>query len=201
MKKKKNESSKERVLAKLAKLYTEMEDSYNQIAEQIGLSCTHCPDNCCVSYFHHHTYIEWMYLWEGIRYCSEEKRNTYIKRAKEYVAQSKDLLSKNITPQIMCPLNDEGLCGLYSYRLMICRLHGVPNKVTMPSGEVKRFPGCSICQKLTKNINQIPVLDRTKFYLALAGLEREFLGKKKNTLPKVKMTLAEMIVQGPPFTF
>lgn len=201
MKKKKNNNFQKKVLAKLTELYTEMEKSYNQVAEKIDLSCSQCQDNCCLSYFHHHTYIEWMYLWEGIRSCSEEKRNIYMERAKEYIVQSKQQLNKNITPKIMCPLNEEGLCGLYSYRLMICRLYGVPNKVVMPNGEVKMFPGCSFCQELTQNLNQIPALDRTKFYLSLAGLEREFLGKKKNSLPKVKMTLAEMIVQGPPFTF
>ena len=40
---------------RLADLYRRMEESYNACAHQAGLTCENCPDNCCVSFFRHHT--------------------------------------------------------------------------------------------------------------------------------------------------
>jgi hypothetical protein len=68
----------------------------------------------------------------------------------------------------------------------------------MPSGQTKQFPGCQKCQELTADLSRIPVLDRTPLYIELVQLEREFLGTKRRRLPKVDMTLSEMLVQGKP---
>ncbi len=81
---------------------------------------------------------------------------------------------------------------------MICRFHGVPNQVSMPDGSRRRFPGCVICQHKTAALSQVPVLDRTASYIKLAELERKFIKEAPHPLPKVDMTLAEMLVQGPP---
>ena len=54
---------------KLAALYTRMADAYADAAGRIGLSCAGCADNCCHSYFQHHTYVEWAYLWQGLTRC------------------------------------------------------------------------------------------------------------------------------------
>jgi hypothetical protein len=47
-------------------------------------------------------------------------------------------------------------------------------------------------------LEEVPVLDRTHFYRDLAALEMAFVEQKNKALPKVKLTLAEMLVQGPP---
>jgi hypothetical protein len=182
----------------LAGLYAEMEQAYDQVAERIGLSCQGCPDNCCNSYFQHHTYIEWTYLWHGIRSCSAEKQQEVIDRAREYTEKSAIALAQGLRPAIMCPLNDDGLCGLYEYRLMICRMHGIPNTFVRPDGKKMSFPGCFRCQELCSQLEEVPVLDRTGFYRDLATLEMAFVGPKGKSLPRVKLTLAEMLVQGPP---
>ncbi|MDY6837561.1 MAG: hypothetical protein SWH78_06280 [Thermodesulfobacteriota bacterium] len=183
---------------KLSRLYSEMEEAYNRTAVEIGLTCKGCSDNCCTSYFQHHTYIEWAYLWEGIMSCPEEMQRKILARAGEYVKESQMLLAQGIRPRVMCPLNDDGLCQLYEYRLMICRMHGVPNSLVMPDGERMTFPGCSRCQGLYSDLREVPVLDRTGFYKDLASLEMAFMGEKIRAFPKVNLTLAEMLVHGPP---
>jgi len=182
----------------LSRLYSEMEAAYDRTAKKIGLTCTGCPDNCCTSYFQHHTYIEWAYLWKGMTSCPDEKRHEILTRAEAYVKEGQVLLAQGLKPRIMCPLNDNGLCQLYEFRLMICRMHGVPNSLVMPDGQRMAFPGCSRCQGLYSDLNQVPLLDRTGFYRDLASLEMAFTGGKIRVFPKVDLTLAEMLVRGPP---
>ena len=191
-------TSKSTLFGKLSRLYSEMEETYNRVAGKIGLSCRGCPDNCCTSYFQHHTYIEWAYLWKGIRSRPDEKQREFMNRAGEYARQSRALLAQGLKPRIMCPLNDNGFCQLYGYRLMICRMHGVPNSFIRTDGKKMSFPGCFRCQELYSHLEEVPVLDRTGFYRDLASLEIAFVGPKIKALPRVNLTLAEMLVQGPP---
>jgi len=172
------EALKSTLFKKLSRLYSEMEETYNRTAGKIGLSCHGCPDNCCTSHF--------------------EKQRDFMNRAGEYVRQSRALLAQGLRPRIMCPLNDNGLCQLYEYRLMVCRMHGVPNSFVRPDGKRLSFPGCFRCQELYSHLKEVPVLDRTGFYRDLASLEMAFVGPRIKTLPRVNLTLAEMLVQGPP---
>jgi len=189
---------KNALFEELSRLYAKMENAYDQVAERIGLSCQGCPDNCCNSYFQHHTHIEWAYLWDGMRSCSAEKQQEFVNRAREYAKESRVVLAQGLRPEIMCPLNDDGLCGLYEHRLMICRMHGTPNTLVRPDGKKMSFPGCFRCQELCSQMKEVPVLDRTSFYRDMAILEMAFVGPTRKSLPKVKLTLAEMLIQGPP---
>ena len=190
---------------KLAALYDKMVASYADAAREIGLTCEGCADNCCFSFFQHHTYVEWAYLWQGLNELDQGEREAIVQKSREYVEQAQTALSRGERPRIMCPLNlDEagGKCGLYQHRLMICRLHGVPNSLTLPNGRQTVFPGCSRTQQLTEKLSEqgedIPTVDRSSLYGELARLEMSFLGKKVRKLPKVNHTIAEMIVLGPP---
>lgn len=183
---------------KLAGLYSRMVAAYGVSAKEVGLSCEGCTDNCCYSYFEHHTYIEWAYLWKGLEALPEERRKLFIKQANDYVARAQREISEGTRPRIMCPVNVDGLCGLYEHRFMICRMHGVPNALTKPNGQTIQFAGCWQTQELTKDMDKPPILDRTKLYTDLVRLEMEFVGPKLRSLPKVDLTLAEMIVMGPP---
>ena len=98
----------------------------------------------------------------------------------------------------MCPANVDGLCMIYRHRLMICRLHGVRHRLSGPSG-VRDFPGCWRFEEgAASQDGPAPVLDRTPLYRRLAALEMEFLGAKARRLPRVSLTLALMLVNGPP---
>lgn len=183
---------------RLSVLYRKMERAYDQVAREIGLSCEGCPDNCCDSFFCHHTVIEWAYVWKGIGTRSETWRQGLVFRAEAYVEQSRLLLAEGEKPNIMCPLNENGLCQLYPYRLMICRMHGVPNRFVRPDGKKMTFPGCIRSQALCRGLKEVPLLDRTHLYRELASLEMALVGPGIKKLPRVNLTLAEMILQGPP---
>lgn len=185
------------VLAKLATLYADMDAAYTAAAASVGLSCAGCAENCCVSYFQHHTHVEWLYLHAGLDALPASRRQAYVARAEENVARSREALARGEMPRVMCPVNDDGLCGLYGHRLMICRLHGVPN-VLIGGGGVREFPGCGPCQRLTAGSSMGKAMDRTPLLRRLAGLEMELWGAKAGRPPKVDLTLAEMILAGPP---
>ena len=186
----------------LSDLYDNMEKEYQVVADQIGLTCKGCPDNCCDSYFLHYTYAEWAYLWQGIRALDDQRLDIIVQRAKSYVAESKSLLARGQRPQLMCPCNDDGLCMIYSHRLMICRMHGIPASLTRPDGQMLRFPGCFRCQEIVEEKYEIetdaPLMDRTLLFRNLAGFEQQLLSDRRHLYPKVKLSIAEMIAQGPP---
>jgi len=186
----------------LAEIYAAMEAGYDKVATEVGLSCQGCPDNCCDSYFLHHTYSEWAYLWEGLRELPKEQQEAIRERAEKYVQESREQLMQKQRPQIMCPLIDDGLCGLYKHRMLVCRMHGIPATMTRPDGQSMRFPGCFRCQEIvTEKYQQeedAPAMDRTSLFQQMVGLESKLLGEKRHLFPRVKLTIAEMIVQGPP---
>lgn len=182
----------------VADLYLDMEEAYDRTAKALDFSCGGCPDNCCDSFFLHHTYTEWAYLWLGLETLDHSRLQTITEKASRYVVESEDALARGERPIIMCPLNVDGLCTLYPYRMMICRLHGVPATFTRPDGHKMEFPGCFRCQEHTSSKSSIPFLDRTPFFQRLVNLEIGLLGSRRMTAPKVKLTIAQMIVKGPP---
>jgi hypothetical protein len=187
--------------SQLAELYNEMEGRYQLVADNLHFSCTGCPDNCCDSYFLHHTYVEWAYLWQGFSSLPPAKQNTILARAASYVKQSEMMLLRGERPNIMCPLNDQGLCMLYNHRYMICRLHGVPAQLSLPDGRNFNFPGCFRCQEIVENLpaekNPAP-LQRSDLFKRLADIELTCIGRGRHEVPKVKMTIAHMLLKGPP---
>lgn len=179
-----------------------MEAAYRLCADSAGLTCDGCENNCCTSFFQHHTHIEWAYLWRGLRELPPGERKLFVRRSRAYVDDAGQSLASGRLPSAMCPLNDAGLCVLYSHRLMICRLHGTRNVFRLPDGRRQYFPGCGRfaglpCASEGKE-DACPTLDRTAFYQELAALELEFLKRAAGPMPRVDMTLAEMIVMGPP---
>ena len=186
----------------LAEIYETMQVDYDLIAQEIGQTCTGCPDNCCDSYFLHYTYAEWAYLWEGLRSLEQNTFEGILKRSAKYIDASRLALTRGERPQLMCPLNAKGLCTLYTHRLMICRLHGIPATMTRPDGQLLRFPGCFRCQETVEEKfdreEDAPAMNRTKLLQTIAAIESDLLEGKRHLFPKVKLTIAEMIVNGPP---
>lgn len=190
----------EKIRLDLVEIYTQLQQEYERVAEELVFSCESCPDNCCDSYFLHYTYVEWAYLWEGIQKLEPSVRENLIERANKYLEKCKQSMDKGEIPQVMCPLNDKGLCTLYEQRLLVCRTHGVPAVMTRPDGQTMRFPGCFRCQEIVdeKQLESPPYVERTQLLRKLALLEQELLLNKRHLVPKVKLTIAEMIVNGPP---
>ncbi|PIE69549.1 MAG: hypothetical protein CSA21_01665 [Deltaproteobacteria bacterium] len=183
-------------------IYEAMASRYTEVASKIPLTCQGCPDNCCDSYFLHYTYSEWAYLWEGLRQLADHLFKEVIERSRQYVTAARASLMRGERPRIMCPLNKKGLCGLYQHRMMICRMHGVPALLTRPDQRTIAFPGCFRCQKIVKgryaDPADAPAMDRTLLYQRLAHVESRLLGRHHQQLPRIKLTIAEMIINGPP---
>ncbi len=188
--------SKRVISRRLAAIYDTMAAAYAKAAPA-GFTCEGCTRNCCTSYFQHHTYVEWFYVWEGLNALPEAQRMEYVARAQENVRLCHEAKERGEIPKVMCPVNNDGKCGLYMHRLMICRLYGVPNMLIGRSG-LSKFPGCPIAMELIPDINHTPLVDRTPLYRELAQLEMDSLGSRRSQLPKVDLTLSEMIVAGPP---
>ena len=186
----------------ISEIYQAMQEEYKKMADEIPLTCKGCPDNCCDSYFQHHTFSEWAYLWEGLRRLDDAPLDRITQRAKEYVRESADVLATGSRPQLMCPLNEDGLCVLYQNRMLVCRMHGIPAALTRPDGKSMRFPGCFRCQEIVREKYEqetdAPAMDRTLLFRRLAALESRFMGERRHLYPRVKKTIADMIVQGPP---
>jgi hypothetical protein len=89
---------------------------------------------------------------------------------------------------------------LYEHRLLICRTHGVPANMTRPDGRTLRFPGCFRCQEIVSaRYEQVPpYVERTPLLRKLALLENELLENKRHLVPKVNITIAGMLMKGPP---
>jgi hypothetical protein len=186
----------------LHEIYRSLQVEYERVAEQLSLTCTDCPDNCCDSWFFHHTYSEWAYLWQGLRQLAQEELARIVWRAEDYIRQSQAQFATGKRPQVLCPLNHGGLCQLYEYRLLVCRMHGVPANLTRPDSHTLRFLGCCRCQEIVRENyaceEEAPAMDRTQLFTQIANLENRLLGGNRQRFPKVKKTIAEMIVLGPP---
>jgi len=183
----------------LEDIYEGLQAQYEKIAADLEFTCSGCPDNCCDSYFQHHTYIEWAYLWQGMRKLSDERRDELIARSSKWQEECNSALAAGERPQVMCPLNDDGLCSLYHHRLLVCRTHGVPAAITRPDGQRLQFPGCFRCQELVEQRGGTDLeVERTPYLRRLAMLENMLLENKRHLYPRVRMTIADMIVQGPP---
>lgn len=188
-------------LRRLEEIYQGLEEEYLRVADELQFSCQGCPDNCCDSYFLHHTYSEWLYLFAGFMALPEEKREEILRRAEEYREACRRAEAEGRRPQAMCPLNEGGLCILYRHRLLVCRTHGVPARMVRPDGQAMEFPGCFRCQEIVSGRAQgekPPRVERTPWLQKLAQLEGEVLQGKRHLLPKMRKTIAEMLLQGPP---
>ncbi len=167
-------------LEKLGKNFVVMDRMYSEISEFYRFNCTECKDNCCKSLFYHYTLLEYLYLQKGFFRLN----NTEKDRIKKKAADKTDHRS-------MCPVNFNGLCALYAYRPMICRLHGIPHILNKPNGDIIKNSGCeTFTEKIKTDENYR--LNRTGFYMDMAVLEKE-LRHSAGFSYKIKLTVAQMI--------
>lgn len=181
------------LMKELAALFEEMDQAYDRVAERCGFVCNGCGENCCRTRFYHHTLAEYLYLKEGLARFPDETRQRLAKRAAAAVDRMRAAEAAGRAVTEMCPLNEDERCLLYAHRPMICRLHGIPHQLRRPDGRVQEGPGCGDFDRQCSPPRPEAVLDRTPLYTALARLERR-LRSLWDYHPKIKMTLAEMVV-------
>ncbi len=177
---------------RLRRLYAVMDAAYEKAAAAHGFTCTGCEDSCCRTRFHHHTLAEYRFLRDGFERLSASRRGRILRRAEAAQVEAARADAAGVSPRSMCPLNEEGRCGLYANRPMICRLHGIPHALIPPGRPEQRGPGCA---EFDRHCGRLPitVLDRTPLYAELARLEaelRQALGVRR----RFKHTIAEMLL-------
>ena len=174
----------------LTNLYKQMDKTWNEIARLYDFQCNGCKDNCCRSLFFHHTHIEKAYLLHGFNRLEPYKRTEVRASAEEYVKATFSAGQDIKSLKIMCPLNEEEKCTLYSYRPMICRLHGLPHEVRIQGPMPITGKGCKAgCFDNKTYIT----FDRTPFYQQMAQLEASWRRENGQT-DKIKETVAHMIL-------
>ena len=178
-------------LDRLKSLYEDMDRKYREAADYYGFQCTGCEDNCCFTRFYHYTLLEYLYLFKGYALLDTERQVEVKRRALEVCRETEKADTERKVVKLMCPVNISGLCLLYEYRPMICRLHGIPHELTSPGGLVSKASGCGAFTR-TCHAKKYYTFDRTPFYREMAALEKK-LKKTAGRMQKIKMTVAEMI--------
>lgn len=175
-------------------LFQEMDTAYDAVSGQYGFLCQGCADNCCETRFYHHTLLEYLYLKAGMQTLPQKVRNDVLARARKVNRKMAEADASHESVRILCPLNQGGLCRLYSYRPMICRLHGIAHELQRPDGTILRQPGCDAflnqCRKNNKT-DYIP-FDRTLFYRKMASLEQA-LRQEIGYMKKIRLTLSQIL--------
>jgi Fe-S-cluster containining protein len=170
-------------------LTQQMDDAYDQVATANGFVCNGCKESCCETRFYHHTYLEYYLLREGMKNLSESHQKKICRTAAEVCRRAE---KNNASYRIMCPLNLKGMCRLYDFRPMICRMHGIAHEFKRPDGIRHTGVGCRLFEKTCTNSPPV-FLDRTPFYRQMAELEKK-LRSALGLQTKIKMTIAQMIL-------
>ncbi|MCD6185012.1 MAG: hypothetical protein J7K84_04375, partial [Deltaproteobacteria bacterium] len=177
---------------RLEEIYAHMDEKYNKAAEYYGFTCTGCLDNCCLTRFYHHTLLEYFYIKKGFSNLNADIRSDGKTKALAVIELTAEADKNKETARVMCPLNLDGLCLIYPFRPMICRLHGISHELNIPGRGINRGPGCDDFMKLC-NSKEYYKFDRTPFYIKMAALEKD-LKETAGITKKIKMTIAEMII-------
>jgi Fe-S-cluster containining protein len=180
-----------RFLKQLKSIYAVMDRKYREAADYYGFHCTGCGNNCCFTRFYHHTLLEYLYLREGFQALAPKMKNEIKQRASEVCGTTAAADIQAPPLRLMCPLNFDGLCRLYGFRPMICRLHGLPHELRQPGKDIVHHPGCAdfTAQCFEKEYFKF---DRTFFFIEMAALEQE-LRQAVGIIQKIKMSVAEML--------
>jgi Fe-S-cluster containining protein len=179
-------------LERLKIIFSAMDKKYQEAADHYSFYCTGCDDNCCFTRFFHHTLLEYFYIMEGYNTLVNEKQVEVKQRALEVCRKTREAGEKGVPVRLMCPLNVNNLCLIYTYRPMICRLHGIPHVLQRPGQGVLYAPGCEVFIERCQQKEPFK-FDRTPIYREMAELEKE-LKQTIGITQKIKMTVAQMLV-------
>ena len=177
---------------RIKNLYARMDEAWDIAAAHYGFVCRGCADNCCATEFYHYTYIERDYLLSGLKTLTASRVETIREKAKAVCAARDGAKPSERPIRVMCPLNSSGLCELYKFRPMICRLHGIPHELKKPGSEPVRKPGCLDGTPLF-NANSYYKFDRTPLYGEMAKIEMDYRDST-GSRARIKQTIAEMLL-------
>ena len=179
---------------RISRLYSDMDKAYSDAAHYYAFHCKGCDRNCCQERFYHYTAAEHVFLAHGLASLGQKTKTGIFLRADEVMLQYRLHDASNQAERAICPLNLEGLCVLYEYRPMICRLQGIAHYIKKPGQPQKRGPGCHVFNEkiLPKNLSDFS-FDHTPFYLEMVAIEVE-IRNRLNYKGRYKKTVAEMLL-------
>lgn len=188
-------TSGDELIPRLRELYQLMDKAYAALAAETGFSCSGCDGvACCTVDVNLHTFAEMHYLRRGLRTLDEDRRDAVLHRSRVMVAAKKLDPLGDAYRQSVCALNFEGLCSLYHYRPMICRLAGIPHFFVRPNGEQRESAGCARFQREKSPSYPHVRLNRTVFYRAMAEIEIDAVrASGQRTTP---LSIAETLESG-----
>lgn len=184
-------TSIEHLIDRLKGIYRAIDSTYQSAIDYYRFSCQGCHANCCYTRFFHYTHIEALYLHRGFKGLSPKERAEILQLALDY----EETYSKGTDDQaVLCPLNTSGLCVLYEWRPMICRLHGVPYELQDVNGVAQFYGGCEKFMSLNpETLPTYRTLNRTIFYREMANLEGE-LRKTLGLQAPMPQTVAKILL-------
>jgi len=168
-----------------------MDKKYQEAADCYNFHCTGCEDNCCFTRFYHYTFLEYLNIMAGYHTLVNEKKVKVKYKALEVCRKTREADEKGAPVRLMCPLNVNNLCLIYTYRPMICRLHGIPHVLQRPGQGLLYAEGCEIFTEQCQGKERFK-FDRTPFYIEMAELEKE-LKQAFGMTQKIKKTVAQML--------
>jgi len=174
----------------LSDIYTTMDKRWDAAAARYGFRCEGCEDNCCTSLFFHHSFIEKAFLLHGFEQLAPNIKEKAIARAGTYYTKTFTHGNTPTSQKMICPINQEGKCLIYTHRPMICRLHGLPHELHKPGSAPFKGPGCHA--GFFEEHPYFP-FDRTPFYKEMAAIEIQFR-KETGKIGKIKETVAQMLL-------
>jgi len=179
---------------RISRLYSDMDKAYSEAAHYYAFHCKGCDRNCCEERFYHYTGAEHIFLAYGLASLGQEAKAGIFSRADEVMRQYQMHDASHQAGRAICPLNLEGLCLLYGYRPMICRLQGIAHYIKKPGQPQKSGPGCHVFNEkiLPENLFDFS-FDHTPFYSEMAAIEIE-IRNRSNYKGRYKKTVAEMLL-------
>jgi len=178
---------------RLFSIYSEIDGVYRESAKHYGFNCDGCQDNCCRTVFYHYTLVEYFGLLEGFDKLPQGIRDESMRKGHAYLEKLKESKGGEEGLDLMCPLNYDGLCRIYEYRPLICRIHGFPGRFDHPVKGIQRFTGCKVFNETCQE-EWTHLIDRTPFYVRIADLEGR-LRRQMNYKARFRKTIAGMLIE------
>ncbi len=164
--------SRVELIPRLRTLYRRMDQVYMAMAGEMGFSCLGCDGaTCCTVDLVLHTLVERVYLRRGFNALDPAVQERILVRAKEMVWEKDRDPSGEAYRNLVCVLNERGMCVLYPFRPMICRLAGISHEFLRPDGRHIEGNGCGVFLRDVQPAHPNARLDRTPLYQEMAEIE------------------------------
>jgi len=180
------------LIARAEMLCRRIDQVYASAAGTVGFSCEGCDGEvCCTVDLPLHSFVEKIYVTMGFRLLEAEKQAQTLDRCAVMLKAKQSNPYGELYRGAVCVLNFDGLCSVYPYRPMICRLSGIPHVLHTPDGKTTTRGGCSRYESEIRPRHPDLRIDRTEFYQEMAAIEIEIirsLGRRPRSL-----TIAEVL--------